>query len=381
MTKRIKLFAALVLLLFSAPLANAQWRFVADKLTADSTRVFNRALNPDKRQGVDKYITKGTAFYVPNGDTLFVAKTDGEIVAANYKVHDEPGYQEKWYSNNNARAGFVTVTIKGKKYFVDSQDLVLVEGTEEEWWTKTANTHHTPMGHWYSTPTPHWLVVCLVFLSLFFAIIGGRCESAFLTWLTIPLLAAAVVLEFAGIYYLGTDLLWWMDQKVYGFGPAAGGAFLLAVTAIVQFISMVIMVGPENEQMSYLWPLGTILGGMIVAVILIVIAGLTKGDDNSLVQVGIIIWAASIVLGLLITFFKNMRTLTIIGGFFFSIFVVIWTLGVLAMVVLIFMGIFTYFMDSIVMILGFLMAFVFLKMFPDAVYTLSDGTVVNVFYR
>ncbi|MBO4428238.1 MAG: hypothetical protein J5771_07160 [Bacteroidales bacterium] len=376
----IKYLAALALLFATAPLANAQWRFVADKLTADSTRVFNRALNPDKREGANKYIINGTAFYVPNGDTLFVAKGDGELFSASYKVHDEPGFQEKWYSNNNERGRFLTVTIKGKKYFVDVKDLVLVEGTEEEWWTKAANKHHTPMGHWYSTPTPHWLVVCLVFAALACAIIGGKAESPAISWLTIPFLAAAVALEFLGIYYTGTDLLWWMNQKVYGFWPAAGGACLLGITALVQFFSMMIMVGPDNEEMSYLWPLLTIIGGLIIAIVLIVIEGLNDGD-HGLVQIGIIIWAASILLGLIVTFVKNMRTLTLIGGFFFSLFVIIWTLGVLAMVGLVFIGIITYFADTIIMIVGFALAFGLSKMFPDFVYTLADGTVVKVFYK
>jgi len=117
MIRNLKLLVSMLAIILSTSMVHAQWRFVADKLTADSTRVFLREVNTDKDKSTRPYKIPGTAFYVPNGDTLFVAKADSGIVFANYKIHDEPGFKEKWWMDNNDTKGFVTVTIKGKKYF------------------------------------------------------------------------------------------------------------------------------------------------------------------------------------------------------------------------------------------------------------------------
>ena len=381
MIRNLKLLVSMLAIILSTSMVHAQWRFVADKLTADSTRVFLREVNTGKDKSTRPYKIPGTAFYVPNGDTLFVAKADSGIVFANYKIHDEPGFKEKWWMDNNDTEGFVTVTIKGKKYFVDSDDLVLVDGTEEKWWESRKNTHHTPMGHWFSTPTPHWLVVLLVFLALICAIIGGRTESAVIIWFTIPFLAGAIALEAMGIYYLGDELLWWMDQKVYGFWPAAGGALLLAATAATQFLSMTIMSGGREGGLSYIWPLAAIVVAGIIALILVMIGGSTKGSADPWANTAFWIFAVAVAVSIVLTFVLNMRNLSFIGGLFFSMFVLIWTAGVLAMVALIFIGLFTYFLDTLLMVIGLSCALGATKMFPDAIRTLADGTVVHVFYR
>ena len=381
MKRNLKFFVSILVIFLSTSIAHAQWRFVADKLTADSTRVFLWEVNTGKDKSTKPYKIPGTAFYIPNGDTLFVAKADSGAFAVHYKIHDEPGFKEKWWMDNNGYESFVTVTINGKKYFVDAEDLVLVDGTEEKWWEKAKNEHHTPMGHWFSTPTPHWLVVLFVFLALICAIIGGRTDSRVITWLTIPFLAGAIALEALGIYYLGDDLLWWMDQKVYGFWPAAGGALLLAATAAVQFLSMTIMSGGREGGLSYIWPLAAIVGAGIIAAILVMIGGSTKGSADPWVNTAFWIFAIAVVLSIILTFVLNIRSLSFVGGIFFSLFVLIWTAGVLAMVALIFIGLFTYFLDTLLMVIGLSLALGATKMFPDAIRTLADGTVVHVFYR
>ena len=381
MIRNLKLLVSMLAIILSTSMVHAQWRFVADKLTADSTRVFLREVNTGKDKSTRPYKIPGTAFYVPNGDTLFVAKADSGVVAVNFKIHDEPDFKEKWWMDNNGYELFVTVTINGKKYFVESDDLVLVDGNEEKWWESKKNTHHTTMGHWFSTPTPHWLVVLFVFLAFICAILGGRTGSAVITWLTIPFLACAIALEALGIYYLGDELLWWMDQKVYGFGPAAGGALLLAATAALQFLSMTLMAGGRESGISYIWPLVAIVGAGIIAAILVMIGGSTKGSADPWVNTAFWIFAVAVVLSIILTFVINMRSLSIIGGIFFSLFVLIWTAGVLAMVALIFIGLFTYFLDTLLMVIGLSLALGATKMFPDAIRTLSDGTVVHVFYR
>ena len=82
---------------------------------------------------------------------------------------------------------------------------------------------------------------------------SGRTGSAVITWLTIPFLACAIALEALGIYYLGDDLLWWMDQKVYGFGPAAGGA-LLGSPAIFRVPLPKDHAQPEHEERQIGYP-------------------------------------------------------------------------------------------------------------------------------
>ena len=370
--------SAYILLFLSALLcfgvsARAQWRYVVDNLHADSTKVYSRVKNDGMDSKKVPYQLGNVAFTLANGDTLTIAAADsGRTHLA--EIIREGKTRGKW---------FTTVTIKGKKYFVANENLKFADGSKD--WINEKVNHHTPLGHWYSTSTPYWLIVLSVVLAFLCAILGAKMDfgSRILAWLTVPFLTLAVGLECLGIYALGTDVLWWMDMKVYGFGPAFWPCLLMFVVTILQFASMLVMAGSTKDNgLSYLAPLiGTVVG-LIAAVICILIGGVSKGDGSTMVNIGFIIFAVAVVLSLLFTFINNIKVLRPIGGILFSLFTLIWTIGVLAMVALLIIGIISFFAESIIMVVGFILAFFLSKrFFPIYEFIDASGTLVRVFEK
>lgn len=351
--------------------AQAQWRYVVDNLHADSTKVYSRVKNDGKDSKKVPYQLGDVAFMMANGDTLTIAAADsGRTHLA--EIIREGKTRGKW---------FATVTVKGKKYFVANENLKFADGSKD--WINEKGDHHTPLGHWYSSATPYWLIVAFVVLAFLCALFGARAESGVLVWLTVPFLALAVGLECLGIYALGTDVLWWMDMKVYGFGPAFWGCLLMFVVTILQFVSMLVMAGSSEESgLSFLAPLIATVVGFIAAVICIFIGGVSKGDGSTMVNIGFIIFAVAVVLSLVFTFINNIAVLKPIGGILFSLFILVWTIGVLAMVVLFIIGLISFFAESIMMVAGFVIAFILSKrFFPIYEFIDSSGTLVRVFEK
>lgn len=366
------LFILSALLCFGVS-ARAQWRYVVDNLHSDSTKVYSRVKNNGTDSKKVPYQLGDVAFTLANGDTLTIAPADsGRTHLA--EIIREGKTRGKW---------FATVTVKGKKYFVANENLMFADGSKD--WINEKVNHHTPLGHWYSTSMPYWLIVLFVLLSFLCAILGSKMDfgSRFLAWLTVPFLALAVGLECLGIYALGTDVLWWMDMKVYGFGPAFWSCLLMFVVTILQFVSMPVMAGSsEDSGLSYLAPLIATVFGFIAALICIIIGGVSKGDGSTMVNIGFIIFAVAVVLSLLFTFINNVKVLRPIGGILFSLFILVWTIGVLAMVVLLIVGIISFFAESVIMVVGFILAFYLSKrFFPIYEFIDASGTLVRVFEK
>ena len=366
---------AFLLLFLSALLcfginAQAQWRYVVDNLHADSTKVYSRVKNDGTDSKKIPYKLGDVAFMLANGDTLTIAAADsGRTHLA--EIIREGKTRGKW---------FATVSVKGKKYFVANENLKFADGSDD--WINAKGDHHTPLGHWYSSSTPYWLIVLFVVLSFLCALLGSR-ASGVLVWFTVPFLTLAVLLECLGIYALGTDVLWWMDMKVYGFGPAFWRCLLMFIVTILQFVTMLVMSGSsEDSGLSYLAPLIASVVGFIAAVICIFIGGVSKGDGSTMVNIGFIIFAVAVVLSLLFTFINNVKVLRPIGGILFSLFILVWTIGILAMIVLFIIGLISFFAESIIMVVGFVLAFILSKrFFPIYEFIDSSGTLVRVFEK
>ena len=101
-----------------------------------------------------------------------------------------------------------------------------------------------------------------------------------------------------------------------------------------------------------------------------------------MVNIGFIIFALAVVLSLLFTFINNIKVLRPIGGILFSLFILIWTIGVLAMLALLIIGIISFFAESVIMVVGFILAFILSKrFFPLYEFIDASGTLVRVFEK
>ncbi len=383
LTKKFRFVAMLLLVLCNIGTAHAQWQYVADNIYGDSVRVFERQVNDKANNNDPCFAFKAgkTVFRVANGDTLLIAREDSGIVASNYTIHEEPGYKESWVpgAGNTEYEGFATVTIEGRKYLVRQSDLMLAEGGGESDWVNAKGGNHSDLAHWYGGYTPYWLILLFLVLAMLVPLLADI--SQFFVVLTPLFLLAAIVLEGLGIKALGSEVLWILDMKQLGIGTAIWHGFLLLIASLLQFFSLRVMAGSGDSELNYKLPLICTLVGLAITIVMVMIDGLFIHDGKWSITIGLLLSLVLIVIGVAKSLMDNSRELGFVGGLVFTLFVVIWTIGILVLAVVMIMGLITYFLDMLLFFAAFGIALGLSNALIPFTTFVKDGVLYEVYRR
>ena len=99
--------------------------------------------------------------------------------------------------------------------------------------------------------------------------------------------------------------------------------------------------------------------------------------------VGFVIWSIVFLMlvGIGISMSRNIQAIGIVGGIVFTLFVIIWTVGVVVMAILLLMGLLEYFGDMILFFIAFGIALGMMGWIIPITTFVKDGVLYKVYER
>ena len=228
------LMLLLVVLNFSQ--AQESYRYVVDALRSDSVNVYTMKKNTDKLTKKETPMVNGSvAFKLANGEKVTIDAKDTLLA---------------WQLVELRKEHFKSVLF-AKKYF------------------------HKPC----NTTSTFYVVFILLVASIVCAYLIAVFPRFWPLVIASPLfLFAAVALEMLGLFYLGYDLLWWLDSDVYGLAAVFWRLVLFLIAIAIQFGGMFLFrktIRTHNSQELIVWRPVIFAGLSFVALI---ISGLLVGN-------------------------------------------------------------------------------------------------------
>lgn len=378
--KTITRFFMLALLLLSlVDKVTAQYTFVVDVMMGDST-----ALYPyDSKWNESVVEISDQVGMLPNGTEVTIAAGDTIPNTARFKSMKKGMFNEKVQYNDRV----IAVTYAGQKYLVLAKDLMLspndTSGIDD--FLNRKDNRHTRWGHLYYTFTPYIAIFVLLLLATLFAMFaGGSGGVRVIPALLMPLLVlAAIALEMFGVYSIGKDMLWWVDADHIKMGKVIVRLILFGLAIVMQIFSMRLyknaLVEAGKGELSIKRPIAGALIGVGLLVVCIVLAMIWNKDAETILTVGGVLLAISTLIGIISTAVTNIRAVGAGAGIAFTIFAVIWCIGLVAALVLLIIGLVNAFMEMIVTIGGgALVLFIMGKFIPIRTYT-ENGVTYEVY--
>ena len=245
-------------------------------------------------------------------------------------------------------------------------------------------SRHEKWPHWYYTYTPYILIFALLALATLLAALAG---SSILCSALVPiLLLATIFLEVFGVYWLGDDILWWVDKDHFTMGTVIIRLILFALALVMQIFSIRLyknsLVDDATDELNVKRPIvSTLIGaGLLLACVLISLVFRKSLDSMQMLYIGLGLLGLSVLIGIIVTAVQNCRALGFVGGMAFTMFAIIYGIGFLVALTLLVIGVINAFMEMIVTIGGAIVVLMVMsKIVPSRSYTRSDGTVVEVF--
>lgn len=307
--KYLNIILGLALIILLAPVAKSQ-RYVADNIYNDSIQVYEVRMQDGKEVHGDE------AFNIANGDTV-------EVIRA--------------LANDTTYALFST---NGRDYAVSGFQLVLSdgnpEGTVDAFDYDEKDLRHSVWAHMFATPIPYIIVAALMLLMIILIYFGG---SLGVGWkfivIYIPMaLLTVCVIEITGARILGDSALWFVDNDDYGWW----GKFFVTLPFIIslgaQFFALkfyrIIMFDDDDDAEKQVtikpvaWSVGLFLP---LAFLLSMCLGFMGIRGNMQPLIGIGLPFLGIVIGLIIAFIRNIRSVGAFRGIAYTIFSIIYCVG------------------------------------------------------
>lgn len=307
--KYLNIVLDLALILLLAPGAKAQ-RYVADNIYNDSIQVYEVRMHDGKELPGDE------AFKIANGDTV-------EVLRA--------------LANDTTYAVFSS---DGRDYVVRGFQLVLSddnsEGTVDTFDSEEKDLKHSLWAHLFATPLPYVIVAALMLLMIIFIYFGGRLGVGWkfiVIYIPVALLTVCLI-EIAGARILGDQALWFVDSDDYGWW----GKFFVTLPFIMslgaQFFALkfyrIILFGDDDDSEKQVtvkpvaWSVGLFLPLAFVLSMCLGFMGI-RGNMQPLIGIGLPF--LGIVIGLIIAFVQNIRSVGAFRGIAYTIFSIVYCVG------------------------------------------------------
>lgn len=317
--------------------AQAQWNYVVDVIGGgDSTAVCKIVKTTSE---VNPYKLGDTIMWLHNGDSVFVADADTQLTSISIA---------KGYNDRSINKSFATVTINGNKYFVKWADMKFCDNNRpmtEYIKINRKRDAHNPIGHFYmDSGLPYWLIFGLILLSFLCLRIGPRTGYEWYLYVVPILMGGGIALELIGVVTRWSDMLWWIDPKLYPLGKVFLHIAFFLATLVMQVLSMghyreeLEISGSNNPADGRLvpwWPLFSILIGVVVYFAIEIIWKSIDSDWPFFACLGLVL------VGWVISCIKNSKLTGAAKGILFTVFSIVWGIGLLTSAMLFIGGLIT----------------------------------------
>jgi hypothetical protein len=362
--------------------ASAQYTFVVDALTKDSTILYPYDASAEK-----EWVHLGDPVgYLKNGTEVTIAAAD----TVSHTAYFRSKKKSMFYKKTEYEGSVYTVNHNGTRYFVDAKDLMLSpnDTTGVRDFVNKSSNYHNFWGRFYSSYTPYIAIFVLLLLATIFAkLINGAGGPRLLPTILVPLFVLlAVLLEVFGVIKMGTDMLWWIDDHVIDKGKVIIRLIFFALAVIMQVFSMKLYkngivayaVTPDEKVLVKRPMVGALIGvGLLIASV--VVAMIWKKSAGTILGVGAALLVAATLVGIISTAVVNMRVLGKLAGLAFTLFVVIYAVGLISCIVLLIIGLVKVFMEMLITVFGgTIVLMVMSKVVPTRTYT-SGGVTYEVY--
>lgn len=376
---RILLLALLVLSLSNT--TSAQYKFVVDALTKEGTSLYPYVTPPTDRW-VDLSDPVDT---IPNGTEVTVAPADTVVLNATFRSMKKSMFYKKTTYNGDV----VVVTYQGSRYFVDAKDLMISpEETACRDFINCHKNHHTAWGRFYSTMTPFVAIFFLLLAATILAfLINGKNGPRLIPTILVPAcILTAILLEMLGVIKMGRDVLWWLDVDVIDKGTVILRLVIFALAVIMQIFSMrlykngiVSFVRDHEQKIHVKRPMVGALIGVILLAASVIAAIIVPKQAEICLTVGGILLVVAIIVAIISTAVVNCRALGKGAGIAFTLFVVIYGIGLITTLIMLVIGIVNVFMEMLITIVGGTAVLMMMsKVVPSRSYT-ENGVRYEVY--
>lgn len=303
----MKYLNILAFILLLVPCAQAK-RYVADCIYGDSAQVY-QILNKEGKELLGEQ-----AFKIANGDTINVTRALAND--STYAVfRDEDG-----------------------EYAVHGSCIVLSddnpEGTFDSFDYEEKSLRHSSFAHLFATPIPYCIVAALMLLMIVFIFYGGRLGIGWkflVIYIPVALLITCII-EIAGARILGDSALWFVDNDDYGWWGKMFIAlpFVLVLGAqlfALKFYRMLLFDEEDTKRITIkpmAWSLGLFLPLSFVLTMLLGFMGI-RGTTQNIIGIGIPI--LGVIIGLIIAFVRNIRSVGSLRGSAFTLFSIVYCIA------------------------------------------------------
>lgn len=317
--------------------ASAQWNYVVDVIGGGDSTPMCKIVKT--KSEVNPYKLGDTVMWLRNGTPLVVADADTELTSIAIA---------KGYNDRSINKSYATVTVDGRKYFVKWADMKFGDNnrpmTQYIKINRKRDAHNT-IGHFYmDSGLPYWLIFGLILLGFLCLRLGPFTGSYWYLYIVPLLMGGGIALELIGVVTRWSDMLWWIDPKLYPLGKVFLHIALFLATLVMQVISMghyreeleiSVSNNPADGRLVPWWPLFSILIGVVAYFAIEIIWKSLDGDWPFFACVGLV------VVGWVISAIKNSKLAGAVTGTLFTIFSIVWGIGLLTSVMLFIGGLIT----------------------------------------
>jgi hypothetical protein len=375
-TTKISMLVTLLMCLFGT--ASAQYTFVVDALLQDSTYLYAYDAQWNSK---DTWLhLEDPVGSLPNGTEVTIAKGDTIAHGASFKSMKKGMFKNKVEYEDR----IIAITYGGQKYLALSKDLMLspndTSGTVD--FLNKKNNRHNFWGHFYSSFTPYMAIFVLLLLATLLAAFTS--SGGVIPAIMVPVfLLAAIALEMIGVYIMGTGMLWWVDADHYKMGKVIVRLILFGAAIVMQIFSMRLykngLSENANGELRVKRPIMGALIGAGLLLVCVIIAMIWTEDAEMILTIGGILLALSVVVAIISTAVTNIRAVGPGAGIAFTLFAVIYGVGLVVALVLLIIGLVNAFMEMIVTIGGgALVLFLMSHFVPTRTYT-ENGVTYEVY--
>ncbi len=307
------LLCGILTVVLSAP-ARAQI-YVVDDNFADSVSVYNITLSKD---GKYEQLAQ-EAFKLPMGETVTVERL------------------------LKGQTAYGLIKVNGKEYGISSGYLLFSddnsEGTEDIFGNTRERTNHSWTGKFFATFTPYAIIAILFLVAMAFMFIGMKIGTMrrYALFVVPGCILLASILEIWAYWVLGNDAFWWCDKDKYGFFGSLLRAIPFMLFVAFQLFSFKfyqqLLLGKDSETKLSIKPMAISIVICIPApVALAVILSLCDIRGTFVDILTVIVFLASLIIGILISMKKNVSLLGKTAGLAFTIFGIVYIIGSLVAV-------------------------------------------------
>ena len=235
---------------------------------------------------------------------------------------------------------------QGKYYRIQRSNLVLSQTNQPSTIHRLSlqeKQRHSALTTFFASVGPCWMIIGLLAVSFLICITGLRfsvtaVRKAGLIVVPLCLLAVAII-EIYWYHLMGTQAFWWIDYDRYGFFGTLLRAIPFLIVVAVQLLSIrlyeLLLSDDFNDKLITIKPavIGIIVSFASIIVYTLLMEFVFHWTGDTAEQVGLVLFLLIILIGIVITFRRNIQHLGWGKGSLISCFVLVYAVSCIIAVV------------------------------------------------